>query len=48
MHLANFLKLNVPFGQLFRCEVKAIALMSDIMILTENAAKIAPGEEYGA
>jgi len=48
VHLSDFLKFDIPLGQLFRCEVETVALMSDIMILAENAAKVTTGEEYGA
>jgi hypothetical protein len=48
VHIAHILQFNVPFRKLFGCEVEAVALMGDVMVLTEDAAKIAAGEEDGA
>ena len=45
MHPTNVLQLHVPFGELFWCEVKPIPLVGDVVVLTENAAKVAAREE---
>jgi hypothetical protein len=45
MHLPNLLEFHAPFCQFFRCQIEAIALMGDIMILAEDAAKVAAGKE---
>jgi hypothetical protein len=36
--LTCLLQLDVPLGQLFRCEVEAVALVSDIMVLAKHTA----------
>lgn len=33
--ITHVLKFQVPFGELFRREVEAVALVSDVMILTK-------------
>jgi hypothetical protein len=32
------LQLDVPLGQLFRCEVKAVSLVSNIVVLAKHTA----------
>lgn len=48
VHLAHILQLHVPFGQLFRRGVEAVAAVRDVVVLAEDAAEVAAGEEHGA
>lgn len=48
MHIADVLQLDEPFGEFIRLQIEAILLMGDIVILTEDAAKVATREEDGA
>lgn len=48
VHHSHILQLHIPFGQLFRCGIKAIALVRDLVVLAEDATKVASGEEDGA
>lgn len=48
VHTSRILQFDVPLGQLLWRKVKAIALMRNIMVLTEGTAKIAAGKEDGA
>jgi hypothetical protein len=36
--LTCFLKLHVPLRQLFRCEIEAIPLVGNVMVLAEHTA----------
>jgi hypothetical protein len=47
VNVPNILKLDQPFSQLLWSQILAIPLMGNIMILTENAAKIAAREKDG-
>lgn len=48
VYLSHILQLHVPFGQLFRGSVEAIALVCDVVVLAEDAAEVASREEDGA
>ena len=48
VYLPHILQLHIPLRQLFRCSVKAIALVGDVVVLAEDAAEVAPREEDGA
>ena len=45
VHLAHFLQLDIPFRQLFRCDIKAVPLMGNVMILAEHASQVAARKE---
>jgi hypothetical protein len=45
VYISNVLELDVPFAQLFRCQIESILLMSDVVILAEHTAQITAGEE---
>lgn len=45
VHIAHFLKLDVPVSKLLGSEVHAVSLVSYVVILTEHATKIAAREE---
>lgn len=45
---ADLLQLDVPLAQLLGCQVLAIALMGNVMVLAKDAAEIAAGKEYRA
>lgn len=38
--LADILQLHVPFGELFGCEIEAVTLVSNVMVLTEDLRNI--------
>ena len=46
VHSSCILQFDVPLRQLLWRKVKAIALMCDIMVLTEGTAKIASRKEH--
>lgn len=48
VHSSRILQFDVPFSQLLWRKVKAVALMRNIMVLTEGAAKVAARKEDGA
>lgn len=48
VHSSRTLQLNVPFRQLLWSEVKAVALMRNVMIMAEGTAKIATRKKDGA
>lgn len=36
----DILQLDIPFGELFRCEVKAVARMGNVVVLGTRSASI--------
>ncbi len=48
VYLPHVLQFHIPFGQLLRCRVKAIALVCDVVVLAEDAAEVASRKEDGA
>lgn len=48
VHVADLLKFDIPVSQLLGREIHAIPLMSNIPILAEDAAHVAPAHEDGA
>jgi hypothetical protein len=46
VHLPDFLEFDHPDTKLFWSQVESFLLMSNIMVLAENASQIAPREEY--
>ena len=42
---SNILKLHVPLSKFLWSEIEAIALMSDVVVLAEDATQVAAGEE---
>ena len=41
VHIPDFLQLDVPVTQLFGCQIHAISLVRDVVILAEDAPKVA-------
>ncbi len=39
--LSNVLQFDIPLSKLLRCKILAVALVSNIMILTKDASQIA-------
>jgi hypothetical protein len=48
VHIADVLQLDVPFRELLGRDIEPVLLMSNVMILAEDAAKVAAAEEYAA
>lgn len=48
VHTSRILQFKVPFRQLLWGKVKAVALVRNVMVLTEGAAKIATRKKDGA
>lgn len=48
MHVPDLLQLEIPLPQLFRRETEPVPLVRNIVVLAEDAAEIAAGEEDAA
>jgi hypothetical protein len=46
--IANFLKLQVPFTEFFRCEIHAISLVANVKVLTKDASEVAAAHKNRA
>ena len=45
--ISYILQLDVPVSQLFGCQILSVSLVSDIVVLAEDASKITAREEDG-
>jgi hypothetical protein len=41
VNISYILQLDVPFAKLLRGEIESVALMCDVVVLAEDAAKVA-------
>ena len=48
VYLSDILQLQIPLGQLLRCGIEAVGLVRNVVVLAEDAAEVASGEEDGA
>lgn len=44
--VSYILQLDVPVPKLFRCQIKTVSLVGDIMVLTEDTTKVTSRKEY--
>ncbi len=45
VHIPNILEFDIPFPQLFWCQILAVSLMGDVVVLAKHASKVAPRKE---